>query len=226
MGDILDMFQGQDPITTLNYIFQFGEWDYIYTEKQGMMKGTKGAEFFSEVLMDNDPYSAKYFNSKPDRKVNNLIAGLNISITIIKLKNGEYNISTSENPPVYNSSAYDANADGTAKIQYIGNGKGYLNITFQISNKEQALKGKIKEQDFSVNVKNSHTALMTVSYPFNVVEIKGKTSLQFGRSINYQSYNLNALKIAEGIWEIPLIPKQFNGVPINPIDYNYQIKKK
>jgi hypothetical protein len=42
----------------------------------------------------------------------------------------------------------------------------------------------------------------------------------------FQSYNLNAPKIAEGIWEIPLIPKQFNGFPINPIDYNYQIKKK
>lgn len=190
------------------------------------MKGTKGAEFFSEFLMDSDPYSGKYFNGKPDRKVNNIISSLNISITIVKLKNGEYKIETNKFSSSNDSSAYDAASKGGADITYIGNGKGVLNIQFEISNKEQVLQGKIGQIDASVNVKNSHTAFMTVDYPFSVKEDRGKISLQFGKAINYRSYNLNALKIAEGIWEIPLIPKQFNGVPINPVDYNYQLKKK
>ncbi|MFP8893245.1 DUF6443 domain-containing protein [Chryseobacterium sp. EZn1] len=228
LGALMDALQGVgDPLpTTLNFVFQFGEWDYVYTEKKGMLKGSKGAEFSSESRLENNPYNNKYFNTDDFKKINNMISSLNIAITVIKLKNGEYSISTSKNPSAYDSSAYDAKSEGTANIQYISNGKGVLNIQFQISNKEQAIEKKVWELDTKVNVKNSHTAYMTVSYPFKVTENKGKTSLQFGRPTNYQSYNLNTLMIAEGIRYIPLLKYEFLGPPIQTRDYNYQIKNK
>lgn len=223
-SDIIEILQ--QVITTLNYVFQFGEWDYIYTEKQGMLKGTKGAEFSSESILDDNPYTSKYFDTKSYGKVNNTIAGLNISINIVKLENGEYNISTSNNLIAFDSSAYDSKSDGSANIQYTGKGKGFLNIQFQISNKEQAIEGKVGAIDAKVNVKNSNTAYMTVSYPFNVIENRGQVSMQFGSPTNYKAYNLCALMIAEGIRYIPLTKYEFLGPPIQTRDYNYQIKKK
>ena len=232
LGNLMDALQGlQDPpITTLNFAFLFGEWDYIYTEKQGMMKGTKGAEFMSESMLDSNPYTNRSFNVNEYKKINNTIASLNIAITIIKLKNGEYSIDTNKEPPSYDSKAYDASSKGSANIQYIGNGKGVLTIQFQITNKEQAIGFKVDTKagtiDGSVNVKDSHTANLTVSYPFKVSENRGKTSLQFGRPTNYQSFNLNTLMIAEGIRYIPIINYELIGPPIQTKDYNYQIKKK
>ncbi len=227
-SDVIETLQ--QLVTTLNYVFQFGEWDYIYTEKQGMMKGTKGAEFMSESMLDSNPYTNRSFNVNEYKKINNTIASLNIAITIIKLKNGEYSIDTNKEPPSYDSKAYDASSKGSANIQYIGNGKGVLTIQFQITNNEQAIGFKVDTKagtiDGSVNVKDSHTANLTVSYPFKVSENRGKTSLQFGRPTNYQSFNLNTLMIAEGIRYIPIINYELIGPPIQTKDYNYQIKKK
>ncbi|WP_170234793.1 hypothetical protein, partial [Chryseobacterium hagamense] len=213
-------------ITTLNYIFQFGEWDYLYTEKNGMMKGTKGAEFASESMLHNNPYNNKYFNTAEFKKINNIIAGLNISITIVKLPNGEYGITPKPANIAFNSSAYDAAADGDATITYSGKGKGFLNIQFQITNNEQIVERKIGNIDGKVNIKDSHTALLTVSYPFNVIENNGSISLKFGHPTNYKAYNLSALMIAEGIRYIPFTKFEFLGPPIQTVDYNYQLKKK
>jgi hypothetical protein len=190
------------------------------------MKGTKGAEFSSESMLDNNPYNNKYFNTADFKKVNNVVAGLNLAITIIKLKNGEYSISPEPAKTPFKSSAYDADADGDASITYSGKGKGVLTIQLYVTNKEQPIDYKVGKFDGKVNVKDSHTANITVAYPFSIKESNGKISMQLGRPIEYKSYNLNTLMIAEGIRYIPLTKFEFLGPPIQTKDYNYQIKKK